>query len=82
MRDGLRVADGFSEGSPLEILFPASLALLFGIRPTALAALAFEHANRPAGIWVHHLADNTWQSAASATTLLLSRLNVLQFFAE
>jgi hypothetical protein len=44
--------------------------LLFVLGPTALAALAFEDADRHAGSGVHDPADQSWLGAAPASELI------------
>lgn len=40
--------------------------LILGLGPTSLGALAFEHADRPAGLGIHHFAADLRKSAALA----------------
>jgi hypothetical protein len=55
-------------------------ALLFGLGPTSLTTLAFEHAGRRSRPRVHHLADHPWLSAA-LTLRLCQRLGFGKFVA-
>jgi hypothetical protein len=63
--------DSYIEDAQLNCFLVASLqaALLFGLCPTAGAALAFEHADRLPGLGVHHLADDDWLTAAFTCSL-------------